>query len=124
MENKSKGVGDTIQKITRATGIEKVVKYVFGEDCGCDERREKLNKLLPYKSHDCLTEDEFMWCKGYFNTYRSTITRQEQHKMLNIHNRVFKTNKETSSCGSCVRDLYNTINKLYKAYENDNQKEH
>ena len=31
----SMGVGDTIQKVTKATGIEKLVKFVAGEDCGC-----------------------------------------------------------------------------------------
>ena len=38
---KSKGLGDTIAKITEATGIDKLVKFVAGEDCGCDERKEK-----------------------------------------------------------------------------------
>ena len=121
---KSKGLGDTVEKITEKTGIKKAVKYFFGDDCGCDERREKLNKLLPYKSLECLTEQEFMWCKGFFNTYKSNITRDEQHQLLIIHNRVFKTNKEASSCTSCVRDLYTTINNLYKAYENEHQEEH
>jgi hypothetical protein len=33
---KSKGLGDTIAKITEATGIDKAVKFIAGEDCGCD----------------------------------------------------------------------------------------
>lgn len=37
------GFGDTIHAITKATGIEKVVKAVAGEDCGCSERKEMLN---------------------------------------------------------------------------------
>jgi hypothetical protein len=45
---KSKGLGDTIAKVTKATGIDRVVKAVVGDDCGCDERREKLNKMFPY----------------------------------------------------------------------------
>ena len=44
-EQASTGVGDTVQKITKATGIEKAVKFLAGEDCGCDERKEKLNYL-------------------------------------------------------------------------------
>ena len=117
----SKGLGDSIDKITTATGIKKAVKYVFGDDCGCDQRRENLNKFFPYKVKECLTEGEFMWCKGYFNTYRSTITRDEQKKMLEIHNRVFNEKKQASSCGSCVKDLYNTVNKLYTEYEKNSQ---
>ena len=47
---KSKGLGDTIEKITEATGIKKVVEKVAGDGgCGCGKRKEKLNKIFPYK---------------------------------------------------------------------------
>ena len=46
----SKGLGDTIDKITTATGIKKVVKKATKGGCGCNKRREKLNKLFPYKN--------------------------------------------------------------------------
>lgn len=42
-----KGLGDTIAAITKVTGIEAAVKALF-DDCGCDARQEKLNKLVPY----------------------------------------------------------------------------
>tara|TARA_R100001510_G_C7515948_1_gene113554 strand:- start:63 stop:239 length:177 start_codon:yes stop_codon:yes gene_type:complete len=48
---KSVGLGDTIEKITSMTGIKKVVKKVVGEDCGCNQRKETLNKLFPYKDN-------------------------------------------------------------------------
>jgi hypothetical protein len=44
---KSKGLGDTIEKVTKATGIKKVVESVV-KDCGCNKRKEKLNKMFPY----------------------------------------------------------------------------
>jgi hypothetical protein len=43
---KGKGLGDTIEKITTATGIKKVVDKISeatGKDCGCEERKERLN---------------------------------------------------------------------------------
>ena len=49
---KSKGLGDTIEKITKTTGIKKVVdelSKVTGKDCGCKKRKEALNKAFPYK---------------------------------------------------------------------------
>tara|TARA_R110002072_G_scaffold19596_9_gene72560 strand:- start:505 stop:657 length:153 start_codon:yes stop_codon:yes gene_type:complete len=47
---KSKGLGDSIEKITKATGIKKVVDKITGKkDCGCNKRKEKLNKMFPYK---------------------------------------------------------------------------
>lgn len=43
------GLGDVIDKITTVTGIKAVVKAVTDEDCGCEERRKKLNELYPFK---------------------------------------------------------------------------
>tara|TARA_R100000655_G_scaffold35308_1_gene68735 strand:- start:116 stop:313 length:198 start_codon:yes stop_codon:yes gene_type:complete len=48
---KSRGLGDTIEKITKATGIKKVVDTVSkatGKDCGCGKRRDSLNRIFPY----------------------------------------------------------------------------
>lgn len=48
---KSEGLGDSIDKITTITGVKKVVEIVskaLGKDCGCNERKEKLNKKYPY----------------------------------------------------------------------------
>jgi hypothetical protein len=43
---KSKGLGDTIEKITTATGVKSVVEAVSkktGKDCGCASRKAALN---------------------------------------------------------------------------------
>ena len=51
MEKKSKGLGDSIEKITKATGIKKVVdtvSKVVKKDCGCGKRKDTLNRLFPY----------------------------------------------------------------------------
>ena len=50
-EEKSKGLGDTIEKITTATGIKKFVHKVAGDDCGCNKRKQILNKVFPYKKN-------------------------------------------------------------------------
>ena len=50
-QNKSKGLGDTVAKITKATGIKKVVDTVsktVKKDCGCGKRQDTLNRLFPY----------------------------------------------------------------------------
>lgn len=52
---KSKGLGDTIEKITTATGIKKVVETVSkvtGKDCGCAKRRDTLNRVFPYQNNN------------------------------------------------------------------------
>ena len=51
--DRSRGLGDTIEKFTTKTGIKKAVKVVSKkmgvEDCGCDDRRDTLNRIFPYK---------------------------------------------------------------------------
>ena len=52
-KNKSKGLGDSIEKITKATGIKKVVDAISkktGKDCGCGKRKNNLNRLFPYNN--------------------------------------------------------------------------
>lgn len=53
--NQSKGLGDTIAKITHIFKIDilakKIAKLFGKEDCGCTRRQQKLNKLIPYKKN-------------------------------------------------------------------------
>lgn len=117
---KSKGLGDSIEKVTKATGIKKATDWIFdklGKDCGCDTRKEKLNKLFPYKNIECLNEEEYMYLKGFFSINKNVVNSPEQKELLKIHNRVFKTNRKTSSCGSCVKGLVDTMKRLYNEYE-------
>lgn len=48
--NKAEGLGDTIEQITKVTGIKKMVETVKKGKCTpCEERRKKLNEKYPYK---------------------------------------------------------------------------
>ena len=43
----SKGLGDDIKKITKATGLDQLAKKIaqlLDEDCGCDDRQTLLNE--------------------------------------------------------------------------------
>ncbi len=50
---KSKGLGDSIEKFTQITGIKSLAqmgtKVLGKKDCGCNKRKEALNKAIPYK---------------------------------------------------------------------------
>lgn len=86
---KSKGLGDTIEKITTATGIKAAVKAVVGEDCGCDERRDKLNKIFPYsRQPECLTEEEITYLSSGV-LRKNTLNHDQRLKIAEIHARVF-----------------------------------
>ena len=117
---KSKGLGDTIEKFTKKTGIKKVVEKVSevtGIDCGCDERKSLLNKMFPYRNTDCLTDEEFNWLDIFYKSRRPSLTHEEQVKMVSIHNRVLASRREVSSCGSCVREMVNIMKRLYLEYK-------
>ena len=50
--SKSQGFGDSVEKFTEATGIKTLVDTVsqgLNIPCGCQQRKEALNKILPYK---------------------------------------------------------------------------
>jgi hypothetical protein len=48
----SRGLGDTVARVLNATGVGPVAKTVItavtGQPCGCEKRRNLLNKLVPY----------------------------------------------------------------------------
>ena len=47
-----KGLGDTIERITTATGFKKTVDTISkatGKDCGCKKRKAKLNEMFKYR---------------------------------------------------------------------------
>ena len=71
VEKQSKGLGDTIAKITKVTGIDKVVKFIAGEDCGCDERQERFNKEYKYKNVRCLKEDDYKYLTNFSSQERN-----------------------------------------------------
>lgn len=46
------GLGDVVEVVTTATGIKAATDAVAratGKDCGCGRRRDKLNKLFPFR---------------------------------------------------------------------------
>lgn len=111
---KSKGLGDTIAKVTEATGIDKVVKAVAGEDCGCKERQEKLNDLFPY-AKPMTDESKAIWENELAPAFANgRLSAKHQHAMIHVYEQVFSTRRDFHSCGGCVQ---RALVKLQKAYE-------
>lgn len=119
---KSKGLGDTIAKITHATGLDKLTTWIAGEDCGCEERQERLNRLFPYKTN-CLTETEFKVLETFFLKEREVITNIQQRDLLKVYNRVFTRNKQITSCGQCFKSTLSELKDLYTEYKKSEIKE-
>ncbi len=47
----SKGLGDTIEKITTFTGIKAIIESI-ADDCKCQSRKDWLNYKVPYNTNN------------------------------------------------------------------------
>ena len=117
-DKQSKGLGDTIAKITKATGIDKAVKFIAGEDCGCEERKERFNKDFRYKNVRCLKEDDYKYLSDFLNNKGTTISYDDKVRVIGIYNYVFNTNeKRTTSCSSCISKIVKNLERYMKNYQ-------
>ena len=62
---KSKGLGDSIEKFTKATGIHSLAqmgaKAIGKKDCGCKKRKKTFNDMFPYKTDNDINNIEKLW---------------------------------------------------------------
>jgi len=116
-KTKSKGLGDTIDKVTEATGIKAVVKAVAGDDCGCQERKDKLNEMFPYASaHRMDDRQKTIWQnvvaparrKGYLTAIEGQALRA-----LFLDFGITKPN--WNRCGSCATKSLDEMTAIYDA---------
>ena len=116
------GAGDVVEKITEKTGIKKAVKWLAGEDCGCDKRKEKLNKLFPLKKPLCFTEQEYQWMTKFRQNTNEKIEKEETKRLAEIYNRVFQTRRFYKPC-TCNpakwKELIGELNGIYETYEKE-----
>jgi hypothetical protein len=121
-KRKAKGLGDTIEQFTEATGIKAGVEKLaeaIGWDCGCDKRKEALNQMFPYKKINCLNEEDFEYLNYWFSVDRHQVSILEQTKLREIYYNVFEERLEQTSCDSCWRDYISRIRKVYIEYKNN-----
>lgn len=115
---KSKGLGDTIEKVIKATGLD---VFVEGKDCGCDKRKEKLNQLFPYRTKSrCFTEKEYNDWKEFTKVKAIKLSAIQVKFVCELYASVF--NRQIwYPCSSCSpKPMINMIDKLdliYKTYE-------
>jgi hypothetical protein len=114
---KPKGLGDTIEQITTATGIKAVVdkiSEVTGIDCGCNERKDALNKLWSYRQPNCISEDNVTWLADFLPNKPEQLTIKIQDRLRLIYKEVFEVTFMATSCGSCWRDMIREIERVYE----------
>jgi hypothetical protein len=114
---KSKGLGDTIEKITKATGIKAAVDAfadATGVDCGCDKRKETLNKLFRYNTPECLEKEEYDFLEVVLP--KNLILAEEQVVINKIFNRIFHKNVQVTSCSSCLQSRIDQLKQIFETY--------
>jgi len=111
------GAGDKLERITTKTRIKKAVKFIAGEDCGCNERKEKLNNVrLRFPVVRCFTEQQYNdWTKFTKRKDKNKVTRQEQvDVIIPIYKQLFARQLKPMSC--CVKPYIDSIQKVYEGY--------
>ena len=105
-------MGDTIAKVTGAIGLDKAVKAIAGEDCGCDERKNKLNKIFKYRKLECVNEEDFAYLTNFFKGNPSKVTHSQKIRLIGIYNFAFNQNEKlTTTCSPCISRVMKNLKK-------------
>ena len=117
-ENAPTGLGDVVEAITTVTGIKAAVKFLAGEDCGCDERKEKMNKLRFRRQPLCLNESEYSFLSSFFGNYSGRVDQSANYELAKIYARIFeKRGVQPTSCSSCIKQRIKDLKEVFDTYE-------
>jgi len=123
-DKESEGLGDTLEKVFKKTGVKKVVEFLAnGKDCGCDKRKAILNEMFRYKP-ECLVKSEYDYLNEYNKRHNPTrFSKDDVFKLTRMYQRIFK--QRVSVCFNCnsavktMNDVVDNLNKVLKTYEDD-----
>jgi len=112
---KSEGLGDTVEKIIKATGLN---IFTDGKDCGCEDRKKKLNEIFPYRfKARCMSEIEYSEWKEFRSVRRLQLDGKQVLFITNLFADLF-SRKRQEICGTCsAKPILKMINKIDKVYE-------
>tara|TARA_S200002703_G_scaffold29432_1_gene25321 strand:+ start:335 stop:724 length:390 start_codon:yes stop_codon:yes gene_type:complete len=118
-EIKSTGLGDTVEKVFRKTGIDKLAKAVLGEDCGCENRQELLNTLFPYGKYNAPTDEELDTIQWLFERSRNTISGSMVKEIYSVYNRIFNDKLQPTNCSSCFKPVKQKLLKIHNEFNKE-----
>ena len=125
------GLGDVVEKITKATGIKAVVEAFTpeGKDCGCDKRKKKLNLnyelgITKTKVLRCMTETQYKAYGKFMNERTLTIDRKQIQFLIDLYAHVFALQYNIgdfcTNCGGAVKrinSIQEKLDKVHKTYK-------
>ena len=118
MKSKNQGLGDKVAAVTKATGIEKIVKTFFGDDCGCDERRDRLNKMFPTRKVNMMNAEQREFFEEEIITrYKKSqnLTRHVGDAFYKLYEDLLNKKKSRTTCTSCNKAMYIELLKIYES---------
>ena len=123
----SEGLGDTIEKVLESrilkplTKVLKKIIFKDGEDCGCKERKQKLNQVFKYKLKPrCFTEQEHKeW--GEFKKIVTLTINDKQIRYICKTFSVVMNKQYYEPCRGCspkpLLYMIDSLNVVYDSYE-------
>lgn len=111
-DNTVAGIGDVVEKFTKATGIKKVVEAIT-DDCGCEERKQRWNEKFSFKMANPLTEEEYNYIKNDVDNKKTRFTPEDQERYKVIFERVFNKKVQCTPC-SFSKTVYEKLTKAIK----------
>ncbi len=120
-------MGDVVEDVLNSAPVKPVTEAVKkliwkdGEDCGCEERKERLNniKFSRSKKPRCLTEYDYIAMKQILPKIGSYVEYGDMERIARAHASVFNYHfaGTCSSCGSRNRAIIDDMKKILKEYE-------
>lgn len=120
-----KGLGDVVESITDVTGIKKAVHFIAGEDCGCDKRKEQLNKVFSFKlKPNCFTEEQYNEWNEFKKVRTLRITQEQTKYICTLYASIFNKPYWYPDCFACggtartISDMIDRLDKVHETYKN------
>jgi predicted DNA-binding protein YlxM (UPF0122 family) len=122
---RSVGLGDTVEKIIEATGMKYLAKVLVGEDCGCAERKAKLNEFFKYREKpNCLDASQKEDYKGFIDSREiillgagkaeGKLSVEDVSFICGMYAEVFNRKVWKPTCSSCQGTALTLIAMIYK----------
>lgn len=112
---RSKGLGDTVEKVLEATGVASVAKAVLGDDCGCEKRKKWLNVAFPYGS-PMTAEQKAIWETTFANRKQGEVMKGTEVQVLEeLYVSVLRRRRKVANCGACLASMLDELQKTYEA---------
>ena len=113
-----KGLGDTVESLIPNV-VKDVVNKIAGEDCGCDKRKQWLNKRFPYfKPFD--DKSKKLWKEVLAPAlHKGQLKGGMQEQVIDLYQETFGKRHKKTNCGSCVEARMIELEKAYEGSCND-----